>query len=302
MAYVKGTVINQIPYQPGICATYVDGEQQSLVHILISSAVPGTLVRLADYVNHLTAPALVVRVEVADHVQVILRDEWQPSSMLGTPSWSVHYTIGANAHVTIQQYQRWPTTLSGIIRTTIACKSDSATEYYGVMRGGASMEYDMQLLLEERASSAHVSLVIIVNGDQKAMITSMQRHTNAHTASTFLVRGLVKDQAYISCIGTVHLAEPASAANAAQKSAFLLDGVGARAFAKPILEALNNEVSCTHGSAVGSLDEEQMTYCRLRGMHEHEARTLLTRSFLTELCADQVTQSVISDQLQKLFS
>ena len=44
------------------------------------------------------------------------------------------------------------------------------------------------------------------------------------------------------------------------------------------LEIFANDVKCTHGAAVGQLDEEALFYLRSRGLGERTARRLLTHA------------------------
>jgi len=43
-------------------------------------------------------------------------------------------------------------------------------------------------------------------------------------------------------------------------------------------------VKCSHGSTVGKLDEDALFYLRSRGLSESDARGLLTRGFVEEIC------------------
>jgi Fe-S cluster assembly protein SufD len=52
---------------------------------------------------------------------------------------------------------------------------------------------------------------------------------------------------------------------------------------KPQLEIHNNDVKCGHGSTIGRLDEEAISYLRSRGMGLEAARSLLTYAFASEL-------------------
>ena len=48
---------------------------------------------------------------------------------------------------------------------------------------------------------------------------------------------------------------------------------------KPQLEIFANDVKCTHGAAVGQMDEEAIFYLRARGLSLDEARSLLIHAF-----------------------
>jgi Fe-S cluster assembly protein SufD len=51
---------------------------------------------------------------------------------------------------------------------------------------------------------------------------------------------------------------------------------------KPQLEIFADDVKCTHGAAIGQLDEEQVFYLRSRGIDERTAKNILTFAFASE--------------------
>lgn len=52
---------------------------------------------------------------------------------------------------------------------------------------------------------------------------------------------------------------------------------------RPRLEIFADEVSCTHGTAVGQLDPDGLFYLRSRGIPELAARALLISGFANEV-------------------
>jgi Fe-S cluster assembly protein SufD len=53
--------------------------------------------------------------------------------------------------------------------------------------------------------------------------------------------------------------------------------------ARPQLEIFADDVKCTHGSAVGQLDDASLFYLRSRGIDLRAARALLTTAFVSEV-------------------
>ena len=51
----------------------------------------------------------------------------------------------------------------------------------------------------------------------------------------------------------------------------------------PQLEIFADDVKCTHGAAVGQLDEEAMFYLQARGLTRVEARDMLLHAFAGEV-------------------
>lgn len=73
----------------------------------------------------------------------------------------------------------------------------------------------------------------------------------------------------------------------------------ARVEARPELEIYNDDVKCSHGCAIGQLDETQVFYMRSRGIPEPQARLLLRQSFMADVI-DLVDIPGLRDRLHLL--
>ncbi|MFN3662673.1 SufB/SufD family protein [Yoonia sp.] len=67
--------------------------------------------------------------------------------------------------------------------------------------------------------------------------------------------------------------------------------------AKPELEIYADDVACSHGSTTGAIDEVALFYLRSRGVPLHDARNLLTLSFLAEALAE-IEDADLAEELQ----
>ena len=75
--------------------------------------------------------------------------------------------------------------------------------------------------------------------------------------------------------------------------------MGATVDTKPQLEILADDVKCTHGAAVGELEEAEIFYARSRGLSEERARNLLTYGFAGEVVS-AVKIEPLRSELDKL--
>ena len=79
--------------------------------------------------------------------------------------------------------------------------------------------------------------------------------------------------------GKIIVRPDAQKTDAKQTNRALLLSEDAQINTKPQLEIFANDVKCTHGAAVGQLDEEALFYLRSRGLGDAEARHLLIHAF-----------------------
>ena len=102
-----------------------------------------------------------------------------------------------------------------------------------------------------------------------------------HTDELF--KYVVDDEARGSFEGLVYVAEGAEKTEAYQSNRNIVGSDTARMFSKPQLEVYNDDVKCSHGSAIGQLDAMQVFYMRTRGLSEATARLLLKQAFMADV-------------------
>ena len=108
----------------------------------------------------------------------------------------------------------------------------------------------------------------------------MRCHTAAATRSTRASspssRGAVFN-------GKIIVRPDAQKTDAKQTNKALLLSDDATINTKPELEIFANDVKCTHGAAIGQLDEGAMFYLRSRGLGVAESRAMLVRAFAGDI-------------------
>ncbi|MDE7160217.1 MAG: SufD family Fe-S cluster assembly protein [Muribaculaceae bacterium] len=114
-----------------------------------------------------------------------------------------------------------------------------------------------------------------------------------------LFKYVVDDRATGSFTGRIYVAEGAAKTEAYQANRNIVGSDEARMFAKPQLEIYNDDVKCSHGTAIGRLDEMQLFYMRTRGLSEDEARLLLKQAFMADVI-DGVRLEVLRERLRHL--
>ncbi|MDQ3294470.1 MAG: SufD family Fe-S cluster assembly protein, partial [Actinomycetota bacterium] len=86
--------------------------------------------------------------------------------------------------------------------------------------------------------------------------------------------------------GLIHIAKEASGVNAFQTNRNIKLSEGAWAESVPNLKIENNDVHCSHASAVGPVDAEQRWYLESRGVPTAAAERLIVAGFFDEVLAD----------------
>ena len=100
-----------------------------------------------------------------------------------------------------------------------------------------------------------------------------------HCGSREIYKGILADRARGVFNGKIIVRPDAQKTDAKQTNRALLLSEDAQINTKPQLEIFANDVKCTHGAAVGQLDEEAVFYLRSRGLGDAGARHMLIHAF-----------------------
>ena len=108
-------------------------------------------------------------------------------------------------------------------------------------------------------------------------------HAMPHCGSHEVYKGILGGRARGVFNGKIIVREDAQKTDAKQTNKALLLSGQAQINTKPQLEIFADDVKCTHGAAIGQLDEDALFYLRARGIAEVDARNLLIHAFANDV-------------------
>lgn len=123
------------------------------------------------------------------------------------------------------------------------------------------------------------------------------RTKDCHTDELF--KYVVDDEAVGAFVGLIHVYPGADKTEAYQSNRNIVANDAARMFSKPQLEIYADDVKCSHGTAIGQLDEKQVFYMQTRGIPEATAKLLLKQAFMADVI-DGVRLEGLKDRLHML--
>jgi Fe-S cluster assembly protein SufD len=121
------------------------------------------------------------------------------------------------------------------------------------------------------------------DGDQTLDYRTFQDHAAPDTTSNLLFKGTVGDRSRSVYTGLIRVEKEARGTNAFQTNRNIKLSEDAWAESVPNLQIENNDVHCSHASAVGPIDEEQRFYLESRGVPTREAERLIVSGFFAEV-------------------
>ena len=128
--------------------------------------------------------------------------------------------------------------------------------------------------------SGTVTGVYFPRTEQRYFYDTKQNHSASNTTSSLLFKGVLDDAAFAEWKGNILVAEGVRGADGYQLSNTLLLNQAAHAESIPGLEISTDDVKCSHGVTISSVDKDQLFYLQTRGIDEAEGKKLIVDGFI----------------------
>jgi Fe-S cluster assembly protein SufD len=206
--------------------------------------------------------------------------------------------LAENANVDLYTDQREVDSAYHVSATQIHLQRSSTLKSRAITLGGRLVRNDIVAVLG--GEGAHVALdgVYLVDGNRLVDNHTTIDHATPHCTSHELYKGILDGKARAVFNGRIIVREDAQKTDAKQTNRALLLSDEAVINSNPQLEIFADDVKCTHGAAIGQLDEEAMFYLRARGLAERDARYMLIHAYAGEVLAG-ITVDHLRQQLER---
>ena len=152
-----------------------------------------------------------------------------------------------------------------------------------VALGGDYARLAVESSMTGKGSSGTMRALYFGEGNQMHDFRTLQDHVAPTTTSDLVFKGALEGHARAVYTGLIHIGKQASGVNAFQTNRNVKLSEHAWAESVPNLEIENNDVRCSHASAVGPVDEQQRFYLESRGVPPEVAEQLIVLGFLDEV-------------------
>lgn len=156
----------------------------------------------------------------------------------------------------------------------------------GVGFGGRYARLRNVTRLVGRGATGDLRGLYVARGTQVLDFRTFHHHEAPDTNANLVFKGVVDDAARSIYTGLIHIAHEGRNADAHQTNRVVKLSDDAFADSVPNLEIENNEVRCSHASAVGPIDADQRFYIESRAVPPDEAELLVVRGFLADLVTE----------------
>lgn len=191
--------------------------------------------------------------------------------------------VARAARVSYLQYQQLGIDAWQIALQASRVAADATLTSAAVALGGDYARLRTDSGLDGPGGSTRLLALYFGAGRQMHDFRTVQHHRAPKTHSDLLYKGVVANAARSVYSGLIRVEKGAAGTNAFQTNRNLVLHEGAHADSVPNLEIEDNDVRCSHASAVGPVSEDQRFYLESRGVPPEVTDRLISLGFLEEV-------------------
>jgi Fe-S cluster assembly protein SufD len=166
-----------------------------------------------------------------------------------------------------------------------------------LLLSGRTVRREITVRSEGEGSHCDLNGAFLLSGRQEANILTTVDHAAPGGETREVFKGVATGRSHGAFQGRITVRPGAQKVDAHQLSRNLVLSPRAAIDTKPELEIYADDVKCSHGAAVGDLDEAALFYLRARGIPGDEARRMLIEAFARE-AVELVEQAPLREHLQ----
>ena len=160
---------------------------------------------------------------------------------------------------------------------------DGKLDWVTSMMGTRLTKAFQTMELDRPGSWGRMSGIFFTNGRQHLDLDTQQNHNAPDTISDLLYKGALREKSRTVWQGMIKALPDAQRIDGFQANRNLMLDRDARADSIPGLEIEADDVVCTHASAIGKLDEEEIFYLMSRGIPRKTAVEMSVQGFFDPL-------------------
>ena len=209
--------------------------------------------------------------------------------------------LGANAVLDHYKLQEEPADAFHIASMFMHADRSANFSSHSLTFGGRLVRNDVIAVLDGEGIDCTLNGLYVSRDRQLVDNHTTIDHAMPHCGSHEVYKGILTDQSRAVFNGKIIVRPDAQKTDAKQTNKALLLSDDANINTKPELEIFANDVKCTHGAAIGQLDEDAMFYLRARGLGVAEARALLVHAFAGDIL-NRIKVMPVREHLEDLLT
>lgn len=209
--------------------------------------------------------------------------------------------VEKNATVSFYKIQNETSQANQVSTTHLRQIGKSLTHVVTISLGGGIVRNNLNIILDSENSESHLNGLYLLKGNSLIDNHTVVDNVKPNCYSNELYKGIVDENASGVFNGKIFVRPLAQKTNAYQSNKNVLLSNNATVNTKPQLEIFADDVKCSHGCAVGKLDEEALFYLRSRGIGEKKAQSLLLHGFAADI-VENIKLPAVREYVEKLIT
>jgi len=267
--------------------------------VVVDAPIHVLFVTVSDGDAVMATPRLIVR--VGERAQVSIVESYTGLGAAATFTNAVtQIAVGPGAIVEHVKVQREPASAFHMASSFIRIERSGTFTSQAITLGGRIARNDIVSTLAGEGAECTLNGLYAGDGDSLIDTHTTIDHAQAHCPSHEVYKGILSGRSRAVFNGKIIVRPDAQKTDAKQTNKALLLSDDAQVNTKPQLEIFADDVKCTHGAAIGQLDDEAIFYLRARGISEPDARNLLIHAFAGDV-VDGVKVDAVRERIMQLL-
>ncbi|MBG2807043.1 Fe-S cluster assembly protein SufB [Proteus mirabilis] len=181
------------------------------------------------------------------------------------------------------------------------CEGENAKMLWTQSETGSAITWKYpSVILKGDNSTAEFFSVALTNGNQQADTGTKMIHIGKNTKSTIISKGISAGKSQNSYRGLVKVLPGAQNARNYTQCDSMLIGTECGAHTFPYVEVMNNSAQLEHEATTSRIGEDQLFYCRQRGLSEDDAISMIVNGFCKDVFSELPLEFAV--EAQKLLA
>jgi Fe-S cluster assembly protein SufD len=248
--------------------------------VVVTQPIEVTFVSIAEGSGSVSHPRLLILAGEGSQATVLERYTGIGSAFTNDVG---EIWLGANAVLDHYKLQEEPEDSFHIASMFVHSARSGNFSSHSLTFGGGLVRNDVIATLDGEGIDCTLNGLYV--GRDKQLIDNHTTidHAMPHCGSHEVYKGILGEKSRAVFNGKIIVRPDAQKTDAKQTNKALLLSDEAVIDTKPELEIFANDVKCTHGAAIGQLDEAAMFYLRSRGLGVAESRAMLVHAFAGDI-------------------
>lgn len=193
---------------------------------------------------------------------------------------SLNGTLGKNSQLELVEIQDLDQFCLFFPNETIEIGENAILNHFILDKGSRITQRKLVVNLKQNRGDGTITGVYLPKNRQTFLYDTLQNHFASDTTSSLLFKGVLDNSSNSLWKGNIIVSKGIHGADGYQLSNTLLLDPSAHAESIPGLEINTDDVKCSHGVTMSSVDKDQLFYLQSRGIGESDGKKLIVDGFI----------------------